>query len=291
MKARFSLWALKCLVFIFRLIPFWFIYRLSDCLTWINFHIVKARSQVIQRNLNFLLPHLSDDRKRHIEKETMRNFFDVMLETIKSFTMSKMTFNKRFKVINADNLQNFYQQSKSVVCFTSHTGNWEWASSIQFTTPHQYCFVFKRLHNRLIDDYVLKNRSQFGAILCHPKQMTRTLVKQRHTPTLYGLIADQRPGGGQGQVSVIFFNREISCYKGPELIAKKFDYPVIFGDIRRIKRGYYEVKTRLITDRPRDTADGEISQRCFDHLASAIERDPSSWMWLQRRFKGIINYR
>lgn len=291
MKARFPLWALKCLVFVFKFIPFWFIYRLSDSLTWLNFHIIKARSQVIRCNLDFLLPHLSDDKKRHIEKETIRNFFDVMLETVKSFTMSKETFNKRLKVINVGILQDFYQQGKSVIGFTSHTGNWEWASSIQFTTPHQYCFVFKRLHNRLIDDYVLKNRSRFGAMLRHPKQMTRTLVKQRHTPTFYGLIADQRPGGDQGQIPVIFFNRNIACYEGPELIAKKFDYPVIFGDIRRIKRGYYEVEVKLITKSPRDTADGEISQRCFDHLASAIERDPSSWMWLQRRFKGIIDYK
>lgn len=285
MKDRIELWALKCLVFIFKFTPFWCIYRLSDLLTWISFHLLHVRRNIIQKNLRYIFPNLSNKKLKKIEKETLRNFFDVMLESVKSFTMTQATFHKRFKINNEDIIQDIYKQGRSVILFSGHTGNWEWASTLQFTSAHQSCCVYKALHNKLVNQYVLENRCRFGAMLVDRKQIHKTLEAQAQTPTLYGLIADQRPGQHSKQTTVTFFNRQINAYQGCELIAKQFNYPVVFVEIKRIKRGFYSSNIILVSDNPRDTNEGEISQQCFSYLEANINEAPDSWLWLHSRFK------
>lgn len=288
MKDRLELWALKCLVFIFRLIPFWCIYKLSDLLTWVSFYLLHVRHTIIQKNLRYIFPDLSNKKLKKIEKETLRNFFDVMLESVKSFTMTQAAFHKRFKVNNADIIQDIYKQGRSVILFSGHTGNWEWAATIQFSSKHQACCIYKPLHNKLINQYVIENRCRFGAMLGDRKQIHQILEIQSQIPTLYGIIGDQRPGQHSKKTQVSFFNRQISCFQGCELIAKQYNYPVAFLEIKRIKRGFYTSNITLISDNPRDKNEGEISQQCFSCLEANINDAPESWLWLHSRFKNNL---
>ena len=195
---------------------------------------------------------------------------------------------QRYKISNPELIEPYYQQQRSIIGFIAHMNNWEWGISLQRSLKHKAFYIYKRLHNRVADTFIREKRQVSGAELIHKEQMARVLIKNRRIPGFYALIADQRPSGDQEQLQVNFFNRNISCFAGPEKIAKTFDYPVIYCKIERIKRGYYTCTGVLITDAPKNTCDGEISQHCFKLLEQQIKEQPGSWMWMHQRFKGMI---
>jgi KDO2-lipid IV(A) lauroyltransferase len=99
------------------------------------------------------------------------------------------------------------------------------------------------------------------------------------------MASDQSPSKPDKAMWVNFLGRETAFLHGPEQYAKKYDLPVIFVDIQRVRRGYYELNLALITDKPRETSEGEITQLYARHLEEAILTKPENWLWSHRRWK------
>jgi KDO2-lipid IV(A) lauroyltransferase len=76
-------------------------------------------------------------------------------------------------------------------------------------------------------------------------------------------------------------------YVGPEKLAKKFNYPVVYMNAKRIRRGYYEVTPELLFAEPKNTADGEICEAFMKRLEREINSDPTTWLWSHRRWKHV----
>lgn len=272
---------------LFKLIPFWLLYRLSDGLYYLLYYLFRVRRQTVRSNIEFVFPEKPLKEIKSIERQAYRNFCDIILETAKGFTLSPKAMAARYKLTNPELIHPYYEQNRSVVAFIAHMNNWEWGISIQQALKHKAFYIYKRLHNRAADELIRQKRQVAGAELVYKEQMARTLIKNRRKAGFYALIADQRPSGDQEQHLVQFFGREISCFSGPEAIAKTFDYPVIYCRIDRIKRGYYQGTGILVTDDPKNMPDGAISQACFTLLEQQIREQPGNWMWMHRRFKGL----
>lgn len=272
---------------LFRLIPFWLLYRLSDGLYYIFYYMIRVRRRIVRHNIQFVFPNKSLKEIKAIERQAYRNFCDIILETAKGFTLSPQAMAKRYHLTNPEILDPYYAQNRSIVAFIAHMNNWEWGISIQQSLKHKAFYIYKRLHNRAADTLVREKRQVAGAELVYKEQMARTLIKNRRKAGFYALIADQRPSGDQDQHQVQFFGHQISCFSGPESIAKTFDYPVVYCRIDRIKRGYYQGTGILVTDDPKSMPEGAISQACFSLLAQQIREYPGNWMWMHRRFKNM----
>lgn len=273
---------------LFRLIPFPLLYRLSDGLFYILYYVARVRRSVVRQNLQYAFPHHPPKKIIAIEKKAYRNFCDIILETIKGYTLSPNAMKKRYAIKIPDVSEAYYAEKRSVIAFAGHYANWEWGISIQQHVKHKAYYVYKQLHNRVVDAYIRKRREAYGATLVHKGEMARTLLKNRRRPSLYVLVADQRPSGDQETRNITFFGRTTPCFAGPELMAKTFNYPVVYCKIQRIKRGYYQTEAIMISENPRDTADGEITQKTMALLEAQILEAPEQWMWMHRRFKGMI---
>jgi KDO2-lipid IV(A) lauroyltransferase len=70
-----------------------------------------------------------------------------------------------------------------------------------------------------------------------------------------------------------------------ERIAKKQDLAVIYFDIKRIKRGYYECDLVLISEHAKDAPEHEITDRYVELLEKNIQRSPQCWLWSHKRWK------
>ena len=102
---------------------------------------------------------------------------------------------------------------------------------------------------------------------------------------IYGLAADQSPHPKSKTYWRSFMGIEVPVFNGAERIAKQFDLPVVFADINRVKRGYYEINISLITDKPKDTKKNEITDIFTKTLETQILQDPSQYFWTHNRFK------
>jgi KDO2-lipid IV(A) lauroyltransferase len=82
-----------------------------------------------------------------------------------------------------------------------------------------------------------------------------------------------------------FLNQDTPVFNGAEKLARKMNYPVVFINIKRMKRGYYEIFTEVLFENPKETADNEITETFFKKLEKEIVMAPETWLWSHRRWK------
>jgi len=68
-------------------------------------------------------------------------------------------------------------------------------------------------------------------------------------------------------------------------LAKRYNTAVLYYEIRRVKRGYYEADVTLITENAAETGEMEITNRHVQLLEETIRRNPQYWLWSHRRWK------
>jgi Kdo2-lipid IVA lauroyltransferase/acyltransferase len=112
----------------------------------------------------------------------------------------------------------------------------------------------------------------------------RSMIKNKNILSATAFIADQTPSPVAAYWTK-FLNQDTPVFWGTERIAKKFNYPVVFVSVKKIKRGYYEVFAETIVQYPEKTSEGEISELHTRRLEKDIIEQPEIWLWSHRRWK------
>jgi Kdo2-lipid IVA lauroyltransferase/acyltransferase len=99
------------------------------------------------------------------------------------------------------------------------------------------------------------------------------------------IVNDQSPSNRETAYWNTFLNQETGWNNGPEKLARKYDYAVLFGHSKQVKRGYYEVEFTLITENPRAMVEGEITNAYAKILEDLILSNPRFWLWSHKRWK------
>ncbi len=276
----------RFLVFIFSLIPFWALYIYSDILYFFFFYIVKYRKDVVFNNLKNSFPEKSEKEILKIAKGFYKNLSDITLESIKGLSMSKKTLKKRYPVVNIELLDEYFDKKQNLIGLAAHYTNWEWGViSFGFQFKHKSIGLYKPLTNKYIDNYVKKARAAWGMNLVSIKNTRKSFEKKYEKPAIFFMISDQSPSNLKKAKWVKFLNRDTACLHGAELYAKKYNIPLIFGDVQRIKRGYYEVRLSVFEENPQKTKDGEITERYMHKIEQIIKSKPENWLWSHKRWK------
>jgi Kdo2-lipid IVA lauroyltransferase/acyltransferase len=268
----------------FRLIPFWMLYGISD-ITWIFlFKIIGYRKKVIYENLEKAFPEKSKAEIRKIAHKFYRNFTDVLLESLKGFTMSKKSMLKRFKVIKHDFLDRLYDEGKSVLCLGAHYANWEYGTSIALHVPFETVTVYKAVKNKHLNKYMCQNRNRWGMKQISIEK-TRVIFNRIDKPKFIILIADQNTPTLEKAIWINFLGIETPCIHGPEVYSSMFNYPVVFLDYQRVKRGYYTAEISLLSENPKSLEKGEITRMYMGKLEEVIRKKNEDWLWTHKRWK------
>jgi KDO2-lipid IV(A) lauroyltransferase len=271
-------------------IPLFSLYLISNCLAFFLHRIVRYRLIVISKNIDFLLPDIDKKEKKQIIKKFYRNITDTFLESLKIPSLNIEEINKRITIDRKlnDFLTNTDKEKQNIVVFASHFSNWEWLTLINLHTSKTCCSIYKPLHSKSANSLIKKIRKYYGCKMYTAEQLLPALKQKKYNTCLYAFIADQKPGEKQASSQIIFFNKKITGLKGPEIISKKLNCPIIYMHINRTKRGHYKISHTLISKKPRETSDSQISQQCFDELSNDIKQNPSDWLWSHNRFKEWI---
>lgn len=272
-------------IYLLWLIPFRFVYILSDFTAFILINIGYRKAVVID-NLTKCFPEMSEKELKKTTKLFYKNLGDVLVEGIKSFTMSGKKVKMRHKVINPEILDSYFSDGKSIIVTPSHYGNWEWGSmSGGLYIPQNIVAFYKPLSNITMDKYLKKSRSRFGTELASIKETTKTFEINSAIPSGYIMAADQSPSNANSAVWVDFLGRRTAFLYGPEKHARANKIPIFFVDIQRVKRGYYELELSLISEFHEKLAEGEITKLYAQKLEEIIIKKPENWLWSHKRWK------
>ncbi len=269
------------------LLPLRFLYLISDMLYLIIYYLVGYRRKVVEKNLRNAFPEKSQQERDKIAKRFYRHLCDIYVETIKPMHMSQEEIAKRFTVGNRALLDRLYSEGRDVVGLTSHYNNWEWLSAMPLDVPHKIITIYKPLKNKYFDRFLFKLRSKYGLIVTPMNQIIRDLVKSRseNVRTLSGFVGDQTPPPNENAYWTTFLNQETGFYRGAEKVALKYDMAVIFMNIVKVKRGYYTIECKLMTEKPCEEAPDSIISRYVEMLEEVIREKPEYWLWSHRRWK------
>ena len=166
-----------------------------------------------------------------------------------------------------------------------HYGNWEWAGpSFALYTNYQLVVVYLPLTNPYFEKMMTGMRTKFGTKITPAVNTLREMVANRKQVTATALIADQTAWADQAYWTT-FLNQDTAVFTGTEKLAKKFDYPVVYMNVKRVRRGYYEITPELLAEFPKETAENEITERFTNRLEKEINLMPETWLWSHRRWK------
>lgn len=268
------------------LLPFRLLYGFSDIFCLVLFNVFGYRKNVIHRNIRQSFPEKSAAEIKNIEKEFYKHFCDIILETLKLFSVSQSTIEKRIEIVNSTLLNDYYDQGKSLVLVTGHYANWEWAAiTLSLHSNHIGTGIYKKLSNGFFDKKLRQTRAKFGVLLMSTREVADFFENYKNKLCTYGFINDQSPSDPRKGHWMKFLNQETCMLTGAEKYAVKYDYPVLYGVIKKIKRGYYRVEYVKITDKPSSELPFAITEKCAIINEKLILDQPEYWLWTHRRWK------
>lgn len=275
--------------YLLSLFPWPILYLISDSAFVILYYVVGYRKEVIESNLRIAFPNKSDKEIKQTGKKFLRFFCTMMIESLKTLTLSKKSIKNHFSVKNPELIQKYFDQGRSITLYSAHQGNWEWLGLLPIFVPHQVTSFYQPLSNSYFDGLMLLIRSRFGVICIPSDKGYRTITKmdQDNIKTLNLIIGDQRPKGKSSVHRMPLFGKETNFLIGADRIASKGKHVVIFPAFTRTKRGYYELEFQLITDQPIPKNDYTVVEDYVKRLEKAIEKSPRMWLWSHKRWKEV----
>ena len=270
------------------LLPFRVLYVISDIIYFLSYHVVKYRRRVVEQNLRNSFPEMSVQARRRIEKEFFRHLADILLETIKLLHVEDEEIKKRMVFSNPEVLSRFTAGGQSVIVLLGHYGNWEWIPSIYMNYQDLVGGeLYRPMKNQYFDSFFKRLRSRFGTINMPKNDAFREIVKLRQEGKVFalGFIADQTPSKNNLHYWTTFLNQETPFLNGPERIARKGDYAVVYFDVQKTSRGHYQCDLVTLTEHAKGTKENEITDQYVELFERTILRNPAYWLWSHKRWK------
>ncbi|RIH66199.1 hypothetical protein D1164_04620 [Mariniphaga sediminis] len=266
--------------------PFPVLYFLSGLFFLIVYYVVGYRKKVVLENLKKSFPEKSEKELKSIFRKFYKHLGDLMLEVIKLGKMKETDFRKRITVKNAESVNRFFEEGKSVVVLTMHYNNWEWASCFPLFIKHKILGVYKPLHNPQYDVFVYQNRQRMGAEMISNFQVLRRVIKANteKEPVFIWLAGDQTPPFFH-KFWLTFLNQETMFYPGPAAISRRFNYPVFFQKTVKKQRGVYEISFDLLFENPQEFSETEIMKAYIRKMEATIREQPEYYLWSHKRWK------
>ncbi|MNU28450.1 Lipid A biosynthesis lauroyl acyltransferase [compost metagenome] len=278
------------ILYLISLLPFRLLYALSDAICFLLFGLIGYRKKVVVQNLRNAFPEKTEQEIQAIAKKFYHYFCDLLLETVKSMSISYEELSKRFVMTEEaiSSFKHFADKGQSIIIVMGHHGNWEWGGNrFGLVSPQQLYAIFRPLHNKHFNNLIIRIRTRFNTRLLTDRDVIGGMREHKRKGELTATVflADQTPSS-KNVYWTRFLNQDTPVFWGTERAAIQLNLPVVYADIKRIKRGYYHVESRILVEDPQlYKENGMISELHTRVLEADIMAQPETWLWTHRRWK------
>ncbi|AZB11154.1 lipid A biosynthesis acyltransferase [Chryseobacterium sp. G0162] len=277
---------IKILFFISKL-PLRILYIFSDVIFFLNYYLVGYRKKVITQNLRNSFPDKSDDEIRKIRKKFYGNFSDYLVETIKSFSISETEARVRMQHINQDLFHEVKAEGKNIILLAGHVFNWEWINALAKIVPQKHCHpVYRKVNSNFWENQMKKVRNKFGNEALEANEVIRNIFKSPNNgDSIYMFVADQTPHFSHVTYGLEFLNQRTPAFIGYDKLATRMDLAFIYCEMKKVKRGYYQVNYyRIYPDQEKFT-EHEVVRKFHKMLENTLRKHPDNYLWSHRKWK------
>jgi len=267
------------------LLPHSFLYIISDVLYLLIFRILSYRKMIVFENLKNSFPKRSKDDLKNIMSKFYHHLCDLIVESLKGFTISENELKKRLIVRNPELVNSYAENGQSIILVGAHYNNWEIvAQTLGIYSKHKCIGIYKPLSNKFLNKKIYESRSKFGMGLVSMKESKSSFIDDG-IPKAVIFGSDQNPSNPKKAYWLKFLNQDTGVLFGAEKYSKDNNWPVIYATINKIKRGFYEVVYSLVTNNPKDEPYGKITEDFTKLIENDIVNNPQYWLWSHKRWK------
>lgn len=275
------------IVYPLSLLPLWILYRMSDLIFLLFMSVLPYRKKVVKANIERSFPDLSSKDQAVLVRGFYRHFSDLLIESIKNLSISKDELLRRMTVINPEVLQNLQKNGKSTIFVSGHFNNWEWFITAQaLLVPNASYGIGMPLSNGFWDKKLTERRQRFGLTVVHA-QNYKTMFNQSK-PVSVLVLSDQAPADARKSYWMEFLHQQTPILFGVEQMANEFDLNVVYFQLKKVKRGYYEIEFKTLTTEARNLSYGQLTEQHVQLLEQSILEEPCHWLWSHKRWKREI---
>ncbi|MDC3390060.1 lysophospholipid acyltransferase family protein [Flavobacteriales bacterium] len=267
------------------LLPHSFLYIISDILYLLIFRILSYRKMIVFENLKNSFPKRSKDDLKNIMSKFYHHLCDLIVESLKGFTISENELKKRLIVRNPELVNSYAENGQSIILVGAHYNNWEIvAQTLGIYSKHKCIGIYKPLSNKFLNKKIYESRSKFGMGLVSMKESKSSFIDDG-IPKAVIFGSDQNPSNPKKAYWLKFLNQDTGVLFGAEKYSKDNNWPVIYATINKVKRGFYEVVYSLVTNNPKDEPYGKITEDFTKLIENDIVNNPQYWLWSHKRWK------
>jgi len=273
---------------IMTLLPLKILYIFSDILFLLFYYFPSYRKKVVAENLRNSFPEKSPEEIELIRRKFYRHLADLFIETLKLTHLSNKELTRRFIISNPELLETLYRSGRDLVAVHSHYNNWEWLGiCFPLYTKYKCVGAYKPLQNKMFNKFINNHRLRNNAELAPMQLIVRKIIEnqKKNIRGMYGFVADQTPAKALIEYYTDFLNQETPVFLGIEKIAAKYDMSVVFFNVQKVKRGYYNYTVELLFESTRDLPKYRVTETHVKRLEEIIREKPEYWVWTHRRWK------
>jgi Kdo2-lipid IVA lauroyltransferase/acyltransferase len=270
----------------FSRLPMRALYAFSGFLYLLAFYVVRHRHGVIREQIARVFPDSSAAERELIHQRFLKNFCDVMVEVLKSVSMTEADMRAHVRIMNLEVVRRYLDAGQSVMFVTSHLCNWEWLlHGVTLQLGYPVDAAYKPLHDQWAERLMLGVRSRFGARMVPAKDLLADFLRRRGIVRAVAMNADQAPVSTDKRYWTQFLGQDTAFYVGAEQIARATRLPIIYACMRRIGRGYYEVEFKPLWDGRERLEPNAVTERYARACEIDVLKSPADWLWSYRRWR------
>lgn len=268
-------------------IPLKILYIFSDIIFFLNYYIVGYRKKVILQNIKNSFPEKTDEELQAILKKFYLNFSDYLVETVKSFSISETESRVRMQHINQHLFHEAKAEGKNIILLAGHVFNWEWINALARIIPQKHCHpVYRKVNSNFWEDQMKKVRNKFGNEALEANEVIMNIFRNKNDgDSAYMFVADQTPHVAHVNYGLEFLNQRTPAFIGYDKLATRMDLVFIYCEMKKVKRGFYQVNYHRIYPDGEKFVNNEVVKKFHKLLENTIHKYPDNYLWSHRKWK------
>ena len=168
-----------------------------------------------------------------------------------------------------------------------HIFNWEWFNALATVIPQENCYpVYRKVNNSFWEEKVKNIRNSYGNHALEAREVIRHIFKNPNDGnSVYMFVADQTPHFSEVTFGLKFLNQKTPAFIGYDKLATRMDLAFVFCEMKKVKRGYYQINYYRIYPDNEKFEDYEVVKKFHEKLENTINRFPDNYLWSHRKWK------
>jgi len=261
---------------------------IAAALAWLAADVLGVRRRVVEDNLRFAFPQMSDRQRRAVTRRMWKHLVLMVCEIAHAPHKIHRTNWYRYVTLERKaELVRYLLEPRPTLLVSGHFGNFELGGFMTGLLGFPTFTVARPLDNPYLDRFVNRFRSSNGQFIVSKQGSAGQLESVLAAGHAITLLGDQHAGPKGCWVE--FFGRPASCHKAIALFTLTSGAPMVVVYARRTHPLHFTVGLEGVADpqipAPHLGGVPALTRWYNQQMENAIRRSPDQYWWLHRRWK------